>query len=37
MGAQARMMSGVMRKITGNASKCNTTIIFINQLRQKVF
>ena len=29
-------MSGALRKIAGNASKHNCTIIFINQLRQKV-
>ena len=36
VGAQARLMSGAMRKLAGNASKHNCTIIFINQLRQKV-
>ena len=36
MGGQARLMSGALRKIAGNASKHNCTIIFINQLRQKV-
>ena len=29
-------MSGALRKIAGNASKHNCTIIFLNQLRQKV-
>lgn len=29
-------MSGALRKIAGNASKHNCTIVFINQLRQKV-
>lgn len=36
VGLQARMMSKALRKITGVLSKTNTTIIFINQLRDKV-
>ncbi|MEP7103984.1 MAG: recombinase RecA [Candidatus Dojkabacteria bacterium] len=36
MGLQARLMSQALRKITGIASKTNTTIIFINQLRMKI-
>lgn len=36
VGLQARMMSKALRKITGTLSKTNTTIIFINQLREKV-
>lgn len=36
MGAQARLMSQAMRKLTSVVSKAGTTIIFINQLRQKV-
>lgn len=36
VGAQARLMSHALRKITQNASKCNTTVIFLNQLRYKV-
>ncbi len=36
MGAQARLMSQALRKLTAVVSKSNTTIIFINQLRQKV-
>ena len=36
VGAQARLMSHALRKITANASKCHTTIIFLNQLRMKV-
>ncbi|KAL4855985.1 Protein RecA [Chlorella vulgaris] len=36
VGAQARLMSGALRKVAGNASKHNCTIIFLNQLRQKV-
>ena len=36
MGLQARLMSKALRKLTGNASRSDTTIIFINQLRQKI-
>ena len=36
MGAQARMMSQWLRKITGIAQKNWTTIIFINQIRMKI-
>ena len=36
MGLQARMMSKGLRKITGIASKNKVTIIFINQLREKI-
>jgi len=36
VGAQARMMSQAMRKIAGTCSKTNTTIIFINQVREKI-
>jgi len=36
MGLQARMMSQALRKLTAIASKANTTIIFINQLREKI-
>lgn len=36
VGTQARLMSQALRKLTANASKCNCTIIFINQLRHKV-
>ncbi|RMD77313.1 recombinase RecA [Candidatus Dojkabacteria bacterium] len=36
MGLQARLMSQALRKITGIASKTNSTVIFINQLRQKI-
>ncbi len=36
MGLQARMMSQAMRKLTAAAHKTNTTIIFINQIRQKI-
>ena len=36
VGLQARMMSQALRKLTSITSKCNTTVIFINQLREKV-
>lgn len=36
VGLQARMMSKAMRKLTAVVSKTNTTVIFINQLREKV-
>ena len=36
MGGQARLMSAGMRKLVGITSKSNSTIIFINQLRQKI-
>ncbi len=35
-GLQARLMSQALRKLTGIVSKTNTTVIFINQLRQKI-
>lgn len=36
IGAQARLMSKALRKITGSLSKNRTSIIFINQVREKV-
>lgn len=36
VGLQARMMSKAMRKITGVLNKNGCTVIFINQLREKV-
>ncbi len=36
MGVQARLMSQAMRKLTGNISKSNTCLIFINQIREKI-
>ena len=36
IGAQARLMSKALRKITGSLSKNKTTIIFINQIREKI-
>ena len=35
-GLQARLMSQALRKLTAIAAKTNTTVIFINQLRQKI-
>ncbi len=36
VGLQARMMSQALRKMTSVASKSNTAVIFINQLREKI-
>ena len=36
MGLQARLMSQALRKLTGVMSKTRTTVVFINQLRQKI-
>lgn len=36
MGLQARLMSQALRKLTSTISKSKTSIIFINQLRQKI-
>ncbi len=36
MGLQARLMSQAMRKLVGAARKHKTTIIFINQVREKI-
>ena len=36
VGAHARLMSKAMRKISGVLNKSNCTVIFINQLREKV-
>jgi recombination protein RecA len=36
VGAQARMMSQAMRKLSGAISASGTTVFFINQLREKV-
>src|SRR5438477_5960694 len=36
VGLQARLMSQALRKITGTVSKTKTTVIFINQLREKI-
>ena len=36
VGLQARLMSQAMRKLTGIVSKSRTTLIFINQIREKI-
>lgn len=36
VGLQARLMSQALRKITAKADKTNTTVFFINQLREKI-
>ncbi len=36
VGLQARLMSQALRKLAGTINKTNATIIFINQLREKV-
>jgi recombination protein RecA len=36
VGLQARMMSQAMRKLTGAIARSKTTVIFINQLREKI-
>src|SRR5262249_10963554 len=36
MGLQARLMSQALRKLTGVVSRCDTCLIFINQVREKI-
>jgi recombination protein RecA len=36
MGLQARLMSKALRKLTGSLNKSKTTMIFINQIREKI-
>jgi recombination protein RecA len=36
VGLQARLMSQALRKLTGAISRSNVTVIFINQLREKI-
>ncbi len=36
MGLQARLMSQALRKLTGAISRTHTTVIFTNQLREKI-
>jgi recombination protein RecA len=36
VGLQARLMSQALRKITGSIGKSGCTVIFLNQLRQKI-
>src|SRR5688500_17804878 len=36
MGLQARLMSQALRKLTGAIARSRTSVIFINQLREKI-
>jgi recombination protein RecA len=36
LGLQARLMSQALRKLTGNISRSNTMVLFINQIRMKI-
>src|SRR3978361_856611 len=36
MGLQARLVSQALRKLTGTVSKSRTSLIFINQIREKI-
>jgi recombination protein RecA len=36
VGLQARLMSQALRKLTGSIAKSNTTVIFLNQIREKI-
>jgi len=36
LGLQARLMSQALRKLVGTISKSRTTVVFINQLREKI-
>jgi len=36
VGLQARLMSQALRKLTANISKSRTSVIFINQIREKI-
>ena len=36
VGLQARLMSQALRKLAGTVNRSNTTVIFINQLREKI-
>jgi recombination protein RecA len=36
LGLQARLMSRALRKLASHASKSQTTLVFVNQLRQKI-
>jgi len=36
VGLQARLMSQALRKLAGTVNRTNTTVIFINQLREKI-
>ena len=36
VGLQARLMSQALRKLTGTVSKSNTSVVFVNQVREKI-
>src|SRR5205814_9842940 len=36
VGIQARLMSQALRKLTGAVSRSNTSLVFTNQLREKI-
>ena len=36
MGLQARLMSQALRKLTGTVSRSNTTVLVVNQIREKI-
>ncbi len=36
MGLHARLMSQALRKLTGAVSRCDTLLVFINQVREKI-
>src|SRR5207302_1302622 len=36
MGLQARLMSQALRKLTGSIARSKTSVVFINQLREKI-
>src|ERR1700675_301969 len=36
VGLHARLMSQALRKLTGVVSRCNTCLLFINQVREKI-
>ena len=36
VGLQARLMSQALRKLTGTVSRSNTTVLFVNQIREKI-
>ena len=36
VGLQARLMSQALRKLTGTVRRSNTTVVFVNQIREKI-
>ena len=36
VGLQSRLMSQALRKLTGTVNKSNTTVLFVNQIREKI-